>query len=203
MKRFYLFCVGFVAIGWFSADVMAQQPTESNAGDLQVELDTFRDGLFQAFNEERYEEMLAEYCHPDVIAMWQDGTTGQGYTEVLAEFDKLSKFIAKMQVQPTTEKRLILNEGKLVISSGKMDDRYALRRGADVALGSSWTTTLVNEDGAWKLVSFSASTNAFDNEVISLYLRLTTYWSVGVAAVLGLVVGVVVGMALKKRRLGS
>jgi hypothetical protein len=170
------------------------------AADAVVELDAFRAALFGAFNDGDYETMLEQYCHPDVIATWQDGTSGQGYDAVLAEFEKLSKFIDKMTVQPDTDMRLVYGDGRMVVASGNMRDRYALARGIDVDLNSRWTATLVKEDDKWLLVSFSASTNAFQNEVISLYLRNTIYASAAIAAIVGVIVGSVGTWILARRQ---
>jgi hypothetical protein len=172
--------------------------------NIAAELDSFREGLFNAFNRGDYRAMLEKYCHKDVIATWQDGVTSKGYGGVLAEFDKLSKFIKKMLVQPTTDMRTVLLNGKLAVSSGNMHDTYDLVRGgqgishgpAKVALGSRWSATLIKEEDRWLLVSFSAVTNAFNNEVVKLYLRRTLYMSAGIALVVGLVVGFVIRMLL-------
>jgi hypothetical protein len=50
------------------------------------------------------------------------------------------------------------------------------------------------------LLSFSASTNAFQNEVISLYLRNTIYVSAAIAAVAGLIVGIAGTRLLGRRK---
>lgn len=169
---------------------------------IEAELESFREGLFNAFNKGEYKAMLEQYCHKDVIATWQDGTTSKGHDGVLAEFDKLLKFIRKMMVQPMTDMRVIFNDGKMAISSGNMHDTYELMRGGQgkehaaalVALESRWSATLLKEEGKWLLVSFSASTNAFNNEVIDLYLKRRTYLSAGIASVIALVVGIVIGI---------
>lgn len=174
------------------------------SAEIDAELDQFREGLFTAFNRGDYKAMLETYCHKDVIATWQDGTTSKGYDEVLAEFAKLATFISRMQVQPTTDKRMILHDGRLAVSSGNMRDTYDLRRpgqgvdhpAATVALESRWSATLIKEGGRWVLVSFSASCNAFNNQVISLYLKRRTYLTAAVAGIAALVVGFVLGVLL-------
>jgi hypothetical protein len=173
--------------------------------EIFAELDSFRDGLFTAFNQGDYKAMLEKYCHKDVIATWQDGTTSKGYDGVVAQFDKLSKFIKKMMVQPTTDMRVVLLDGKMVISSGNMRDTYDLVRGgqglahppAQVALGSRWSATLIREEDRWVLVSFSASTNAFNNEVITLYRKRERYLSAGIAGLVGLIVGIIIGLLIR------
>ncbi len=166
---------------------------------IEAELDRFREGLFHAFNEGDYKSMLEKYCHKDVIATWQDGTTSKGYDEVLAEFAKLKTFIDKMTSDPNTDKRLILNDGKLVIASGNMHDVYALNRhGVTVELHSRWEATLIREGDRFVLVGFSASTNAFDNPVIDLYLKQARYTGWAVGGGIGLLTGIVVTFLLAR-----
>ena len=150
--------------------------------------------------------MLETYCHEDVVATWQDGTTCQGYAGVLAEFDKLSAFIKKMTVQPQTDTRLVLHDGNLVVSSGAMEDRYQLARPghgifhlpATVNLKSRWAATLVKEDGRWLMVGFHASTNAFDNEVIKLYRRGAVLFAGLIGGAIGLGLGGLLGASCGK-----
>jgi ketosteroid isomerase-like protein len=176
---------------------------QENAADpkaIEAELNQFRENLFHAFNEGDYKAMLEKYCHKDVVATWQDGTTSKGYDEVLAEFAKLKQFIDKMSADPTTDKRLILNDGNLVIASGPMNDLYELQQhGVTVELHSRWEATLVREADRFVLVGFSASTNAFDNQVVDLYLKKTRYTAWAVGGGFGLLVGALVAMLAVKR----
>jgi hypothetical protein len=196
MRRIFAVCLSALLAGMYSAESRAQEkPADTKA--IEAELDQFREGLFHAFNEGDYKAMLEKYCHKDVIATWQDGTTSKGYDEVLAEFNKLKEFIATMKAYPVTDKRLILNDGKLVIASGQMKDVYDLKNhGRTVELNSRWEATLVREGDRYVLVGFSASTDAFDNQVVDLYLTQTRYKSWAVGGGIGLVVGIVVGLGV-------
>lgn len=185
------------------AQELSTQDTETPATvDTKVidaELDKLRDDLFHAFNTGDYPAMLEKYCHKDIIATWQDGTTSEGHAGVIAEFDKLKQFIDKMTVDATTDKRLILNDGNLVISSGEMKDHYVLGRGPSVNLNSRWSATLVKDSDRWLLVSFSASTNAFDNEVVSLYLTSQKYTVSAVAGLIGIGIGILLSRIMNRR----
>lgn len=207
MRTCFLLGLGFLLASNASAvgaqvaatqDTAAQETIDTKA--LDTELDKFRDELFQAFNTGDYPAMLEKYCHKDIIATWQDGTTSEGHAGVIAEFDKLKQFIDKMTVDATTDKRLILNDGNLVISSGEMKDHYVLGRGPSVNLNSRWSATLVKDNDHWLLVSFSASTNAFDNEVVSLYLTSQKYMVSAVAGLVGLFVGVILSRMMTRRK---
>jgi hypothetical protein len=194
MKANFVFCLSVVLMGLCDSNSRAQDKT-SDAVTIEAELDRFREGLFQAFNKGDYRAMLEAYCRQDVIATWQDGTTSQGYDEVLAEFDKLKTFIGGMTANPTTDKRLILNEGNLVIASGVMNDVYELKRhDRTVELDSRWEATLIRDGDRFVLVGFSASTNAFDNPVIDLYLMQTRYIAWAVGGGVGLFLGIVLAL---------
>jgi ketosteroid isomerase-like protein len=190
-----------------AATVRAQEPAPQDAAPqasvdtnaIDAELDKFRDDLFHAFNTGDYPAMLEKYCHKDIIATWQDGTTSEGHAGVIAEFDKLKQFIDKMTVDATTDKRLILNDGNLVISSGEMKDNYVLGRGPTVNLNSRWSATLIKDSDRWLLVSFSASTNAFDNEVVSLYLTSQKYTVSAAAGLIGIGIGLLLSRIMNRR----
>jgi uncharacterized membrane-anchored protein YhcB (DUF1043 family) len=199
MRTFFIACLAVLMAGGLCRHSRAQEKTRDLKA-IEAELDHFRDDLFHAFNKGDYKDMLEKYCQKDVIATWQDGTTSKGHAEVLAEFAKLKTFIEKMTANPNTDKRLILNDGKLVIASGNMKDEYTLSGKGNVSLNSRWEATLIYEEGRWVLVGFSASTDAFDNEVIDLKLKKTTYTSGGIAAAVGLLVGIVITFLVARRR---
>jgi hypothetical protein len=197
MRTFCALCFCTALVGWCSGTSVAQEKTPDTKA-IEAELDHFRESLFTAFNEGKYQEMLEKHCHKDVIATWQDGTTSKGYDGVLAEFDKLLKFISKMSAHPTTDKRLILNDGRLVIASGPMKDDYALKNhDMTVNLNSRWQATLIKENDRWVLVSFAASADAFDNQVVDLYLKKSKYtnggWGIGIGLAVGIVLALVIG----------
>jgi hypothetical protein len=206
MRTCFLLGLGFL-LALNAAAVRAQEAATQDAalqdaGDtkaIDAELDKFRDDLFHGFNTGDYPTMLEKYCHKDIIATWQDGTTSEGHAGVIAEFDKLKQFIDTITVDATTDKRMILNNGNLVISSGEMKDHYVLGRGPSVNLNSRWSATLINDNDRWLLASFSASTNAFDNEVVSLYLTSQKYTVSAVAGLIGIGIGLLLSRIMNRR----
>lgn len=184
-----------------SSPSVAPPASEANGtASVEAELDQFRKDLYTAFNEGRYEEMLNNYCRPDVVATWQDGSVSHGHAEVLAEFKKLSEFIEKIEVDPTVEKRVVLDGGKMIISTGKMNDKYKLKRGETVSLDSYWSGTMVRENDKWMLVSFSGVANSFDNSVIRLFVTESTNRFMLMAAAAGLVFGFLGGFWIGRKK---
>lgn len=208
MKALYFAMVAMLAMsGSLLAQDDAASPSAVGAGtgtgvaaDVEAELTQFKKDLYAAFNAGQYEEMLNKYCHRDVVATWQDGNVSHGHAEVLAEFRRLSEIIEKIQVDPTVEHRLVLNDGNLVISTGKMNDTYKLKRGETVALESRWSGTMVREDGKWTLISFSGVANSFDNPVIRLFARDSTQRLMLLSGLGGLALGGLVGFLVLRSR---
>ncbi|MGH7134900.1 MAG: hypothetical protein ACREHD_04120, partial [Pirellulales bacterium] len=54
--------VGVVLAGIVCSEVPAADVTEDRT-TIEADLDRFREGLFQAFNEGDYKAMLEKYCH--------------------------------------------------------------------------------------------------------------------------------------------
>ncbi|MGH7192075.1 MAG: hypothetical protein ACREJM_00910, partial [Candidatus Saccharimonadales bacterium] len=69
-----------------------------------------------------------------------------------------------------------------------------------VNLHSRWQATLVRENDRLLLVGFSASTDAFENEVVDLYLMQSRYRSGAIGGAVGLLVGIVLAAFISQRR---
>ena len=79
-----------------------------------------------------------------------------------------------------------------------MKDDYALKNhDMTVNLNSRWQATLIKENDRWVLVSFAASADAFDNQVVDLYLKKSKYtnggWGIGIGLAVGIVLALVIG----------
>ena len=57
-----------------------------------------------------------------------------------------------------------------------------------------YTNFFVKKDGKWKVASFHASTDLFDNPVLHIAVRRTAMWTGGIAGVAGLAIGCAVGI---------
>jgi NhaP-type Na+/H+ or K+/H+ antiporter len=59
-------------------------------------------------------------------------------------------------------------------------------------VNTNWTATMVKEEGKWLLASFQFGPNIFDNPVLNSAMR-ALYWGAGGAAVIGLLLGFLLG----------
>ena len=80
-------------------------------------------------------------------------------------------------------------------SSGLRGTIFRLRSGQSFDLDSRWTATVVNTGAGWKIASFHASTNLFDNPLLAAAKR----WGI-IAAIVALIVGFAAGFFVSRRR---
>lgn len=194
MRSLLCLLVGLVVC----APSLAQEKSP-DADAIKKDMDKLRDEMTQAFNKGEYEAMLKQHCHENVIATWQDGTTSQGHKEVLAHFAEIKKWVKKMTVDPVTDKRIILNDGKLVVASGNLKDKYVVS-GKDIELSSRWEATIIKEGDRWVVVAFTATTDAFDNQGIDITKRRLMLYAGGGAGGAGLLIGIIAGVIFARRR---
>lgn len=187
------------------SEVVAQDRNETGvavAGDTEEmgkQLDVTRDRIFKLFNEEKYQEFVEELCHEEITGLWNDGAVTKGRKELIDYFAHLRTFIDKMQVDPSTEHRVFYGGGKYVVSLGSLGDTYVVG-GKEFDLGSSWMATLVYEGGKWQLISFSSSTNAFNNPIYEAKMKAhgLKYGSFGL--IFGLLICFIGGSIWRRRK---
>jgi ketosteroid isomerase-like protein len=78
------------------------------------------------------------------------------------------------------------------VAHGTSVGTYELTRGMTIVANTTWTATMVKKDGAWLLASFQFAPSIFDNPVLDRAIR-ACYWGVGIAGVVGLLLGFLLG----------
>ena len=195
-------------VGFVLLQILVMVPRSGSAAEdeqqIESELAEVRADLVKAFNA-RDIDLLLSYCHPEVIASWPHGKVAVGHDEVRKVIDELlggdQRVIESYKTDPMVESRVILNEGKTVVSRGIMNDEYTLVRpsGKEIALHSNWTATLVKIDQRWLIASFHLSANAFDNEAIDLFSTMARNLWGGAGGVAGLLIGGLLGFLFGRR----
>jgi ketosteroid isomerase-like protein len=176
-------------------------PPSQTADQRHEELRALRDGLIKATNESNVDALLA-LLHPNVVVTWQNAEVSRGRTGVKEYLTRMmsgpNRVVASFQTNPTVDELTILHGDDAGIAFGSSRDRFVLTSGMDFELNGRWSATMVREDGRWLVASFHASTNLFDNPVLNLTKR-TTIWSGVVGLLLGALVGLLAGRAMRKR----
>jgi ketosteroid isomerase-like protein len=170
--------------------LLGAEPVE--ADPVQEELRALREGLIAAYNANDIDQLLS-YCHDGVIVTWQNGEVSVGPQEIRSYYQRMmegpDRVVDRLTADPKPDGPSVVYGGTTAVSRGKMNDHYQLTGGMEFDLNSRWSATAINEDGRWRIASFHASVNAFDNELLRMAVQRTMLWSGGIALVLGLALG--------------
>jgi hypothetical protein len=59
---------------------------------------------------------------------------------------------------------------------------------------------MVKEDGRWQIAGLHVSANLFNNPILDMAIKKTAWWAGGGALVVGLLLGIVIGRMLGRKR---
>lgn len=194
MKKVALFFTGFILASSFSISAFAQTSVSAvDTSDRSADHEALRVMLTdaeKAINEGRFDD-LTKYFDPNINIIYQNAEVADGIPEVQA-FQKrilndkgglLKGFKTKVTVDKLTE-----FYGDTAIAYGSAVDHYTLVTGKEMDVTSKWATTLIKENGAWKVVSLQFTTNLFDNSLLSIAKASNKYFGIG-----GLILGLILG----------
>ncbi len=194
MKKVALFFAGFILVSGFSVSAFAQTSVSAaDTSDRTADHEALRVMLTdaeKAINEGRFDD-LTKYFDPNINVIYQNAEVADGIPEVQA-FQKrilndnggvLKGFKTKVTADKLTE-----FYGDTAIAYGSAVDHYTLVTGKEMDVTSKWSTTLVKENGVWKVVSLQFTTNLFDNPLLSIAKASNKYFGIG-----GLVLGLILG----------
>ena len=167
---------------------------------LHKELRKLKSEVEAAMNKGDIDGVL-KYAHKDVVFTSLNAGGGRGHAKVREYHDKLMKApghtVESVNVTFTPDELSLLYGGDTAVSWGSALGKYKLVGGAEYEITSRWTSTLVRENDRWSIASFHMSANLFDNPVLSA-LTITLYWVIGIAALVALVVGFLLGRRSKR-----
>lgn len=138
---------------------------------------------------------VLQHVHPDVVITWQNAEVCRGQQGLEEFFDRMGKNSFKgYKVPPTPDELTLLYGGDTGVAFGQTVADYRLL-GKNYEIKSRWTATLVKENGKWLLAAYHISMNTLDNPLLTAAKR-----SVAIAAAAALIVGLVIGFFLRKRK---
>jgi ketosteroid isomerase-like protein len=196
--RFFVPClIAMVSFG-LGAEAQPQGVTEP---DPLKAINALREELVDAFNKGDVDRLLA-HVDPDVAVTWQNGEVCRGPQAVKAYYDRMltgpNRVVAKLSANPVVDDRHVY--GDWAVSWGNLHDDYVLNDGSTFKFDSRFTATIARRGDAWKVTSFHASVNAFDNPILKIVAKKTGTWAAIVGALAGLVVGAVAGRMIGRRK---
>ena len=168
---------------------------------VHAQLRAMRDDLLDAVNKRDMDRVLG-HLDPDVVVTWQNAEVSRKPDGVRAYMSRMldgpDSIVRSFNTSVAVDELTILHGGDTGIAFGSSRDRFELRGGRTFELTGRWTATVVLDGGAWKIASFHASTNLFDNPLLNAARRLLTVVG-AVAAAAGIVVGFLFGRSRKRR----
>jgi ketosteroid isomerase-like protein len=180
--------------------VSSQSPPAKDEA-VHNELRALRDGLLDAMNKGDIERELA-YMHPNVVVTWHNAEVSRGRDGVRAYLTRMlsgpNKIVSSYSATVDVDELTILYGGGTGISFGSAVEHFKLHDGKMLDLRARWSATLVKEGDKWLIASLHASDNLFDNPLLAMAKR-TAYWASGICLVVGLIVGLLIG----RRRKGA
>lgn len=181
------------------AQAPATGPVKSDDPTQAITL--LRQELIDSFNKGDLDRLLA-HLDPDVVITWQNGEVCRGPDAVRAYYEKMMKGpdrrVEKVSADPKVDDRHVY--GDWAVSWGSMNDRFVLTDGSDLAMNSRFTATIARRGDVWKVTSFHASVNAFDNPILGYAAKKAGTWAMVIGVVAGLVLGLIVGIMIQRRR---
>ena len=174
---------------------------------IHKELIALRDDALDALNKNDIDRLLT-HVHPQVVLTAPSPDAGKevsrGKDGVRAYFDKMFTGTDRRADSMTSDVKVdelsLLYGGDTAIAWGSSNDTYKMRDGSLFKLRTRWSSTLVKEGDRWLIAEFHISVNMFDNPLVTMTAQWAAWLSGGVAGVVGLVLGVLLGWLWKRKR---
>jgi ketosteroid isomerase-like protein len=184
-----------------NASTIAQTTQAVTEPDPLKAIGVLRETLVDAFNKGDINRLLSQ-LDPDAVVTWQNGEVCRGPAAVRAYYDKMmaspDHIVTKLSIAPVVDDRHVY--GDWAVSWGNLHDEYILKDGTTFRFDSRFTATIAKRGDAWKITSFHASVNAFDNPILGMAAKRTAAWVGAIAGVIGLVIGSLAILVLKRKK---
>ena len=172
----------------------------SSEESAHSELRALRNEVLSAITQGDFDKVLT-FVHPNAVITWQNNEVCRGHKGLREFTDRMGKEAFKSyKVPPTPDEPTILYGDNTGLSFGKTVAQYKIL-GKEIEVTSRWTATLVKENGRWLLAGYHVSANALDNPLLN-GAKQALYWMGGIAALLGLGIGWVIGMRRAQHQAG-
>ena len=198
MKRYLAAGAAACLFGYAAVSVAETEQEKKDHDDLRALLKTFT----QAFNT-RQIGPLEPYLHKNfaVTMVNQDVVTKP--SELTAYLDKQFSApgspLKDVTIRPEADILTEFYEGRVGVNRGSSTDTYVLKDGRTFTLKTRWSGAAIYEDGKWKVLTAHVGNNLLDNPILDAMEKMKWIWA-AVAAAIGLVVGVLGTLLLKRRK---
>jgi uncharacterized protein (TIGR02246 family) len=192
-------------LAWLALSSPAKAAEEEADEATHQELTTLRDEAVAALNKQDIDRLL-EFVHPDVVFTAPYPKPGKevrrGHAGVKAYFDEMFSGPNRRAESMTSEVKVdelsLLYGDDTAIAWGSSRDTYKMLDGTNFVVPARWSGTLVRQDGKWLIAEFHVSVNMFNNPLLEPAIKRTAWISGGIAAVVGMLLGAVAMLLLRR-----
>jgi uncharacterized protein (TIGR02246 family) len=194
MKTIAAICFVLI-LSTFNANAEQGDAQDQAHSELKVML-----GDIEAAINKKDIDALGNMMSPDVVVTFLNGEVARGVPAVRAYFEKTlggQSAILKdyrTSAQENAPARLLDN---VALADGVANDEFIFADGSEMSVTTHWSTVVVKQDGQWKVAQLHFSSNIFDNPLVSAAEKSLAMVG-GIALVLGLILGFLVGRKTRK-----
>jgi hypothetical protein len=147
---------------------------------------------------------LLDYLHDNVVLAAMNGDIVVGKKSVIEYFNRKltgpARTVKSAHHVFDVAALTTLYGGDTGVAYGSSIGTWELTGEISFKVDTNWTATMVKEHGKWLLASFQFGPNIFDNPVLNKAVT-ALYWGIGIAGVIGLVLGFLLcKITTRKRR---
>jgi len=180
-------------------------PSLSSAENREADHDALRqlrDTITRAVNTDNL-DLITPLLHDDVSITMVDQTVITSAPQLKEYFDKMFKaegsILEDVQIEPKADMETMLVSDRLGVNRGSSTDTYTLKAGRTVVLNTRWTSSVIKEDGRWKLLTLHVGVDMLDNPILAAIGQLKYWWG-AIGLLLGMIAMFVLGRLLRARR---
>jgi hypothetical protein len=173
---------------------------------IHEELRSLLRGIEQAVNSEKYGD-LAQYFHERLRITTINQEIISSRPEISAYFNKWfgpGGYLKKLKMTLTADAPTELYGNKTFgIVRGSGNEDYVLSDTRFFPMKTRWTATVIKDtDGKWRILALHIGTNFLDNPILAVAENSAKYFAAG-GAVVGLLLGVLIGFIWRRRKPGA
>ena len=181
------------------ASAQPARPVTEN--DPTAAITALRTELVDSFNKGDVNRLLV-HVDPDVVVTWQNAEVCRGPEAVRKYYDRMmtgpDRVVTRLSANPVVDDRHVY--GDWAVSWGNLHDTYVLKDGSEFKFDSRFTATIARRGSEWKVTSFHASINAFENPILGIVARRVGVWTGVIVGLVALAAGGMGGYLVARRR---
>lgn len=183
--------IALISMLWVTG-ATAEDPLDKERSALKGLL-----GQIESAINDRDIDKLTSVMHRDVMVTFLNGEVARGIPAVRAYFDRMlgsDSAILKQYRTKAKESEPAIIIGNVAMAYGKSKDEFVFADDSVMMFDSLWSTSLMREDGQWRVRQLHFSANVFDNPILAAVEK-----SILISSIVSLIIGLGIGALLTRK----